>query len=171
MHSSVPMEIQFFLFSVLAGIISALLYDIFRISRRIVRACDAVINAEDILFFIIAAFFVFVAAYLKNSGEIRWQSFIGFALGIVLYIIIVRNRLLNFSTIIIKFIVKIIGIVISVLLFPFRLLMKIFRKPVRVITWYTGRGVSRVKSAAKSKKIKLKLCVKNLFYMLKKSKR
>lgn len=165
MYTSVPTEFQFFLLSIVSGIVSAFLYDILRISRRIVRVSDAVINIEDILFFIAAAFLIFVAAYLKNSGELRWQSFIGFATGICIYIFTVKNRLLNISTIIIRFIVRITGAVLSVILFPLRLIFKIFRKPVSVIAWYTGMGVRRVKSAAKSKGIKARITAKNLFRM------
>ncbi len=171
MYASVSTEFQFFLLSILSGLVSAFLYDILRISRRIVRVSDTVINIEDILFFAAAAFLIFIAAYLKNSGEIRWQSFIGFAIGITLYIVTVRNRLLNLSTVIIRFIVKIVGMVISVILFPLRLIFKIFRKPVSVIAWYTGKGMRRVKSAAKKRRIKFHIMLKNIFFMFGKQKK
>lgn len=171
MYTTVTTEAQFFLLSILAGIASAFLYDLLRISRRIVRVNDIVINAEDIIFFASAAVFVFIAAYMKNSGEIRWQSFIGFALGIALYILIVRDRLLNVSTVIIKYIVKVIGILLSVILFPFRLIMKIFRKPISVVAWYSGKGIRRVKSSAKKRRIRFRLMLKNILFMFGKQKK
>lgn len=162
MYNSVPLEIQFFIACTIAGFVISFLYDLLRISRRIINVNDFVINAEDLLFFAAAAVILFYAAYRKNSGEIRWQWFIGGALGVSLYIVIVKNRFLNASIAIYSVLVKIVGAVIKILLFPIKLIFKIFKKPISVVAWYTGKGVKRIKGAATCGKTRLKISFKNI---------
>ncbi len=162
MYNSVPLEIQFFIACTLAGFIVSFVYDLLRISRRIVNVNDFVINAQDLLFFAAAAIILFYAAYLKNNGEIRWQWFIGGALGVFLYIVIVKNRFLNAGVAIYSTLVKIIGMLIKILLFPIKLILKIFKKPINVIAWYTGKGVKRIKGAATYGKTKVRISFKNI---------
>ncbi len=162
MYNSVPAEIQFFITCMLAGLVVTFLYDLLRISRRIVNVNDVVINAEDLVFFVVAAVILFYAAYVKNSGEIRWQWFIGGALGVFLYVVIVKNRILNAGVAIYKFLVKIIGVVIKIILFPLKLVLRIFRKPINVVAWYTGQGIKRIKGAARCSRAKAKISLKNI---------
>ena len=162
MYNSVPLELQFFLSCTVAGFVVAFLYDLIRVSRRIVNVNDFVINTEDILFFAVAAVILFYAAYLKNSGEIRWQWFIGGALGVFMYIFIVRNRFLNASLIIYSALVKVVGLVLKILAFPLKLILKIFKKPISIIVWHTGKGLRRVKGVAIYGKSKAGISLKNL---------
>ena len=95
MYSTVQSESVFFLASLISGVALSFLYDILRISRRIVAVNDAIINAQDILFFAACAVMFFYVAYLKNGGEVRLSGFLGGFLGIILYAILVRNGFLN----------------------------------------------------------------------------
>mgnify|MGYP004666916867 FL=1 len=166
MYNTVSKEMIFFLTCIAAGFFCAFLYDLLRISRRIVRVNDFVINFEDILFLGAAAAILFYASYLKNSGEIRWHGFIGGAAGVFLYIFIIGNRLLNVSCIIIKFIVKTAETLLKIILMPVRLSMRIFKKPIDVVMWYSGRGISRVRRAASMGKTRLGINIKNLLKMM-----
>ncbi len=168
MYTTVPMEVGFFLASIGAGALVAFLYDLLRISRRLLGPGDTAVNIQDILFMAVAALILFYAAYLKNSGEIRWQSFIGGGAGVGLYIFIVRNRLLNVSTFVIKWLVKIIEKILKILLFPIRLVFLIFKKPVSFVMWYTGRGVRRAKRLAKRGRDRVGIRLKNARLMLRK---
>lgn len=161
MYNSVPMETGFFLASVVGGLLAAFLYDLLRISRRIVGLCDAVVNAQDALFMAIAAVLVFVAAYLKNGGEMRWQGFIGFGLGGGLYALIVKNRILNLGTFLVGLAARVTEKVVRVLLFPFMLSFRAFKKPVSFVMWYTGRSVRRAKRVARIGGSKIRIRLKN----------
>ena len=161
MYNSVPMETGFFLTSMVGGLIAAFLYDLLRISRKVVGPCDAVVNAQDALFMAVAAALVFAAAYLKNSGEVRWQGFIGFGLGGGLYALIVKNRILNLGTFLIGVLVSLGEKVIRILLFPFVLIFKAFKKPVNFVMWYTGCGMKKAKRFAGIGKSKLRIRLRN----------
>lgn len=168
MYNSVPMEAGFFAASFIAGIAAAFLYDLLRVSRRILGPGDGIVNFEDILFLAVSAVIMFGAAYLKNSGEIRWQGFLGFGGGAVLYAVVVKNRFLNLSTVIIKWLVKIVERILKILLFPVRLIFKIFKRPVSVVVWYTGCGVRRAKRLVRRSGDRLSVRLKNVGFMLRK---
>lgn len=166
MYNSVPVETGFFLASVVGGLVAAFLYDLLRISRKVADPCDAVVNVEDILFMAVAAGLVFVTAYLKNNGEMRWQGFIGFGVGGGLYAFVVKNRILNLGTFLIGVLVKVAEKIIRILTFPFVLIFRIFKKPVNFVMWYTGCGVKRAKRIAGISKSKLRIRLRNVWRIL-----
>ncbi len=168
MYSTVWSETVFFFFSFASGICAAFLYDILRVSRRIKRPTDAVVNIEDILFMTLAGVLLFVAAYLRNSGEIRWQGFIGWGLGAVSYATIVKNKVLNAGTFLVKWTVEITRRVLKVLLFPIALIMKALRRPIHIVMWYTGQKIRRAKQVAKRNGDKARLRMKKAGIMLRK---
>lgn len=168
MYTTVPMETGFFLATVAAGVITAFLYDLLRISRRIIGPGDSVVGIQDLLFMIAAALILFYAAYRKNSGEMGIHGFLGGGLGIGLYAVIVRNRMLNFGTFVIKWLIKIIEKLLKIVFFPLRLLLKIFKKPVTFIMWYTGDRIRRAKRVAKCNGSRLGIRLKNARLMLRK---
>ncbi len=168
MYNTVPAEIQFFLTCVFAGFVVAFLYDIFRISRRIVSVNDVVVNVEDLIFFSLAAIILFYAAYLRNSGEIRWQWFIGGAFGIGIYIFIIRNRFLNISMFLVSLFNKLFGIVIKIMFFPIKIIFRIFRKPISVVAWHTGRGFRKIRRVTQYGKTKIRVNMKSVYGMLRK---
>lgn len=168
MNNSVLGELAFFAASAAAGFFCAFLYDILRISRRLVRVSDLAVNLEDILFMGTAAVVLFYASYLLNSGEMRWHSFIGGAAGVALYITAVGNRVLDLSCVIIKFSVKAGTFLLKILLYPIGFVFGIMRKPIVFVAWYSGRGIKRVKGTAGIYMTKMKINLKSISKMLKK---
>lgn len=168
MQSALTVETGFFLASITTGFVAAFLYDILRVSRRILGPGDVVVTIEDILFIASLAFIVFYAAYKKNNGEIRWHGFIGNALGIGLYAFIIRNRFLNLSTFLIKWLIKITEKILRFLFLPIRLIFLVFKKPISIIIWYTGRGVRRARRILNKNRARLGIRLKNTYYILRK---
>lgn len=164
MYDTVQSEAVFFLACIAAGAITAFLYDLVRISRRIVKVSDLAVNGQDILFFALAAVILFYTAFVKNSGEVRLQGFLGGTLGIFGYAFLVRNRFVNLGTTAIKWIIKSSLFVFRIASFPVRLLLRAAKKPVRIIAWYTGRALKRARRVAKCQKerAKIRLSVANL---------
>lgn len=168
MYSTVSGEAIFFLCSALAGALAMFVYDILRISRRIVKVGASVVTAEDILFFAVAALMLFYVAYLKNSGEIRWQGFIGGALGAGIYFAVIRNRVVDAGTALVRWFMKMIVAVVRICLFPMRIVFKALKKPIAVVAWYTGIGLRRAKRFARQAKLKSRIRVKSAVMVLRK---
>ncbi len=168
MYSTVSGEAVFFLCCIAAGALAGFLYDIIRISRRIVTVGASVVTIEDILFFVVTALILFYVAYLKNSGEVRWQGFIGGALGVALYIFVVRNRIVDAGTAFIRWLMKVFVRVVRICLFPVRIVFKALKKPIAVVAWYTGKGLRRAKRLARQAKLKSRMRVKSAFMALRK---
>lgn len=70
--------------TVYAGILSGLIYDFYRMLRKLLNRKLTVV-IFDVLFVICFAAVVAVTLYFSNSGSIRIYSFIGIALGFLLY--------------------------------------------------------------------------------------
>lgn len=123
---------------------------------------------EDILFFAAAALMLFCAAYLKNSGEIRWQGFLGISLGAALYAFVVRNRFVDIGTAAVRWFMKAFVAAVRIFLFPIRLVLRAFKKPIGVVAWYTGKSLRRAKRIVRRTRSKVKLRVKCAALLLRK---
>ncbi len=88
--SGIGMEMEIFIIAVVTGVIVRLFYEALCCLRKIVRHTRAAGDAEDFLFWVISALYVFVQIYQTNYGSIRWY----FALGVV-FGVAVSNMLLG----------------------------------------------------------------------------
>lgn len=114
MSESVVQELRFFLISAASGILLGLVYDIFRIFRRLVSHGVWWVAVEDLLFFLFATLLVFSMIFAENDGSIRLFSMGSLIAGIVLYYISASQYLVRLS-------VWLIG-------FPFCILKKTVKK-------------------------------------------
>lgn len=85
MSDAIGMEVQFFLISILWGIILLVVYDVLRIFRRVVKHAWFFVAVEDVLFWIVSAFLIFRMMYQQNNGIIRGFSILGMTLGMIVY--------------------------------------------------------------------------------------
>jgi len=76
-----------FMATVYGGIVAGVLYDVYRMLRRILHAGRIVTALFDALFVLCALGVVVAVLYTVNSGELRAYSFLGFAIGFFIYII------------------------------------------------------------------------------------
>ena len=95
-------EAMFFQNSVLCGIGLVLVYDCFRIFRRVVPHGNIWIGIEDVCYWIFGTVVVFLLLYQKNDGMLRAFCFLGIALGGVIYTFL-------FSRFVVKIFVKVLG--------------------------------------------------------------
>ena len=137
------------------------LYDFLRISRRLFNFPDFLVNLEDILFSALSAVLVFYVTYLKNNGEIRWQTAVGLMLGIMFYIFIVRDRWVKIGCIIIRFFAKVFAKILKITLKPVMIFVRAISRPCKVVFWYSGKGI-------KFLKIRGKITAKNIRNILRK---
>ncbi len=137
------------------------LYDFLKISRRLFPCPDFLVNLEDIVFSAFSAVLVFYVTYLKNNGEIRWQTAVGLLLGITLYVFIVKDRWVKIGCVILRFFARIFEKILKIILKPVMIVIRIILRPCKVVFWYSGKGI-------KFLKIRGKITAKNIENILRK---
>ncbi len=168
MYTSAYGDMMFFTAAFISGVAIAFLYDLIRISRRIVPVSTSALGVQDILFFAAAAIILFYTAYAKNQGELRWQGFLGCVFGIFAYALLIRNRFVNLGTTILKWLIKACLRLLKIVLFPLKIILRALKKPIDIIAWYTGSRLRRAKQIAKCKKAKAKMRIKSALSLAKK---
>ena len=112
-----------FLVFVINGVVIGLLFDFFRIARKVLPTNDIVTYMEDVLFWILAGASMLYSIFVFNNGELRLFMFLGILLGAFIYMIFV-------SSYIIKINVKIINIISIPFQFIFKIIHKLLFKPI-----------------------------------------
>ncbi len=158
MSDLITIEVQFFLISIVSGMIILVAYDILRIFRRIIRHHFTIVAVEDILFWIAAALFIFSVMYQQNNGIIRGFSVLGMCLGMLIYNIVFSRILVDAISAFFNWIGRGIRKVLVFISKPFRYLCRCIGKVLRVCykKWliYWQRWKLYLKSKKKPSKIK-----------------
>lgn len=76
-------EMMVFLAAVVSGAVVRLVYQCIRCFRRIVSHTLTAIGAEDMIFWLGSAVYMFVQIYHTSDGSIRWYFILGVALGAI----------------------------------------------------------------------------------------
>ena len=143
----------FFIF-IINGIVIGLLFDFFRITRKIVHTNDIVTYFEDILFWILAGATVLYSIFVFNNGQLRLFLFLGIIIGAILYMIFISSYMIKINIKLINIIKKILGI----FLIPFKFIYKKLFKPVHFLLinsrkYFTNFGIKTYKKVKKSKNV------------------
>ena len=117
-------ELLFFFKSILTGVFIVFIYDILRICRRIIKHGNIAIALEDLTYWLGIGFLVFIVMYRENNGEIRGYAIIGIGLGMIVYSGSFSKLLVEYSSKIINFILKITRRFIYIILTPIRFIAK-----------------------------------------------
>ncbi|MCL2753866.1 MAG: spore cortex biosynthesis protein YabQ [Defluviitaleaceae bacterium] len=83
-----------FLTLTLCGFLLGLLYDFFRIVRRVLKISKIWTAIQDIFYWGIAICFVFVVLMFTNFGQIRGFVFLAAVLGVLVYFLSVSPKIL-----------------------------------------------------------------------------
>jgi spore cortex biosynthesis protein YabQ len=73
-------------YSVFAGILTGLLYDVLRMFRRAARAKRVLTALTDIVFWAITGGLVFFTLWQVNGGQPQWFAFASAAIGACIYL-------------------------------------------------------------------------------------
>ena len=106
-------QIYCFIIFIVVGIIISILFDIFRILRKVFKTPDFITYIEDIIFGVFSGIIIIYSIFIFNNGEIRLYLFLGILLGILSY-------LCTLSKLFIKFGDKILTFFKKILLFPIK---------------------------------------------------
>ena len=85
----------FVIFS-LVGIIIGLLFDIFRVLRKVFKTKDILTYIEDILFWILTGIIIIYSMYRFCDGELRFFMMVGIMFGSIIYILSISKYIIFF---------------------------------------------------------------------------
>ena len=143
-----------FLVFTINGILIGLLFDIFRILRKSFKTSDMITYIQDILFWILTGLILLYSIFTFSDGEIRFYMFIGIFIGWLIYMMMFSKYFIKINVKIITIIKKIIGITLSIIIFPinilFKFMKKIFFKPINFITINIKKSKSNCKKKLKN---------------------
>ena len=146
-------QFWFGVYCILFGIFITLLYDLLLIARAVIPHSSFWVSVEDFLFWIGAAFGIFMLLYRMNYGELRWAAVLLLFLGMLLYKKIFGNILVTFMSTIIK---RTLHLVVRVLRVPLKLVKRLFFQGFRRIK--KCAGAQKNKLTGNIKKVNMILC-------------
>lgn len=162
MNISVTNQVYVFIMSAVSGVLVGAVFDIFRAVRKKLRQNVITVGVQDILFWFIAAFIVFMFMYNYNNGEPRWYVFAGTFLGAVLYHGTFGYIMVNVFAAIGTAFAFVIGYTLKIILLPVSAAFKILKRPMLIMTFHVRGVIKRLKVFTgnlfkRSKKIKKRL--------------
>ena len=125
MSQDIIMEVNFFINSLLIGVVITFAYDWLLILRKCVRHNIALISLEDIIFWIACALGVFYMLYRENNGILRWFAVLAATIGMWVYKKLVSAIFVNIMAAII---IKTVKFFVKPILFICRKILRLLRK-------------------------------------------
>lgn len=134
MSDMISLELQFFLASLVWGVLLLLAYDGLRIIRKIVSHSAFFIAVEDVVFWSISGVLIFIMMYERNNGTIRGFSIAAIVIGMILYHYLVS-----------EYIVKLISSFLHIILSFIGNILKVIFKPVRIGMGFSNKFTKKLK--------------------------
>ena len=154
MYNDAWNQLILFLVFFAVGVISAFIYDTFRVSENITPSGMVSVVIRDVLFWLVITVFVFVISLKYNNGEIRFFMLWGVFLGSVVYFCTVSRYVVKILVFIINLLKKALLLLLNILLMPLKLILRLINKPVFYVMSFSKR-----KFLDLGRKIKFKLMV------------
>jgi spore cortex biosynthesis protein YabQ len=120
-------------YAVLWGLELAFFYDIIAVFRNMVTHKNIFIYAEDFLYWMFCALFVFRRLYEIGNGQMRWYMALGIGIGMLAYKLTISRYFVKGATFIVSGIFRFLGKILSFFFRPIRYTLKAFRKIFRVV--------------------------------------
>ncbi len=117
-----------FLIFIVCGIIIGVIFDFFRILRKVFKTTNMLTYIEDFLFWIITGTIILYSIFLFNNGEIRLFMFLAIGIGVVLYMLLISSYIIKINVKIINFFKDILSKIFKLLSLPFQYLFKFIKK-------------------------------------------
>ena len=150
-----------FLIFTLNGIFIGILFDFFRILRKSFKTINLITNVEDIIFWILTGLSIIYCMYNFSDGSLRLFMFLGLGIGLTIYILTLSNFIIKTVVKVISIIKKFTITIISIIIFPFKAIFKLIRKilfrPIYVIFIKIQNNMTKK--------------LKNIYYNINKSKK
>lgn len=126
---SIETQFNLILYSILAGILTGILFDIYRLIRGFENPDRIVTFIEDILFWVFAGLLVFIFLLYTGYVYVGVHLYLYIALGLYIYLKLVSTRFLRIQYKFIKTLSRILRVTRNFLLYPLELIVcKIVKK-------------------------------------------
>lgn len=119
---SVSSQFNLLIFSLLAGVITGVLYDVYRIMRGFNTPNRIITFIEDLLFWILTSIIIFIFLLHTNFAYMRGYVYLSIATGIIIYISFISRYFIKLQYKIIKGVAKLIRVSFKTLLYPLNLM-------------------------------------------------
>ena len=106
------------------GVCIGVLFDIFRVTRKIFKMPNLLIYVEDVLFWLLTGALLLFVIYMFTDGELRLYMFFVLGLGSVFYFSYISKYFMGINQKIAEIIKKFIGF----FTLPIKKLIKFFKK-------------------------------------------
>ena len=127
---TIKLQFNVLFFSILAGIILGLLYDLYSMLRGFMISNRLFSFFEDIFFGIVSSFIVFFFLLKTSKAYLGIYTFLYIAFGSYCYIKLIRKYFIQ-SQQIILYVNKLIRIAFKVIMYPFQLIVYHFNIKIR----------------------------------------
>ncbi|HIZ19764.1 MAG TPA: spore cortex biosynthesis protein YabQ [Firmicutes bacterium] len=123
---------QFFL-SCGMGFLLGLYYDVYRVIRLVMHTGKKGIFVQDLLFSLTSAVLTFLFSLAVMEGRLRFYLFFGEALGFFAYYFTIGRVVMRFAGVVTAAVVRVWNAFWRLVSFPFRLLVRLLRRPAGAI--------------------------------------
>lgn len=129
MISPVFTQFNLLVYSLLAGVLTGILFDFYRVLRGLEAPNRVITFIEDTLFWILTSIIVFIFLLRTNYAYLREYVFISIALGIILYMWILSKYFIKLEYRFARSITLFIRVTFKYIVYPFLLIFyKLKRK-------------------------------------------
>lgn len=126
------------------GAVFALIYDMLKVSGRLVSDRSFFVVLKDVLFWLVVTVVMFAGCLKFNDGEFRFFMFVGVLLGALVYF----KTISRFVVIVLGFIAdcikKTVTFMFGIFVFPLKLLLRIVNKPVFIAFSFTRKRLLKL---------------------------
>lgn len=120
MESTLQSQLYIFLLSLAGGVIIALIYDFYRLSRYYSKPKRIKTFIQDLIFWLVLSLIIILFVNRVNEGEIRGFIFLGFTIGILLYSRLLSKKVIRFISYTIDLFISQVKKVMGFILSPFK---------------------------------------------------
>lgn len=112
---SLENQASIFFVTIMIGFIIGLVYDFFRLLRKLFIHKNALVYIEDTLFWLMSTFLCFYILLHNNNLEFRFYLIVGIFLGLIFYFSLISRYILKLFIRLIEVILKPIAIILKII--------------------------------------------------------
>ncbi|WP_333860203.1 spore cortex biosynthesis protein YabQ [Clostridium sp.] len=117
---SIEEQIRLIIFSIMAGIITGILFDFYRLIRGYSNLSRIIMLIEDTLFWIFTAIIVFIFLLCTNYAYMGMYAYVLLAVGIYIYMRFFSNMFIKVHKKLFRMWGRTLRVIINILCYPFQ---------------------------------------------------